>query len=198
MEDDSEAFCLVEAVLAAQERFQLPIYLETHRATILQDMWRAVQVVKRFPEMRFNIDVSHWYTGQEMVYGGFDKKLVFIEPVLDRAGFVHGRIGNPGCMQVDIGDGLGRPYVDHFRAMWERAFAGFLRQAGPGDYICFTPELLAPDIYYGRVFPDASGAMREECDRWEQSLVLRGLARGCFAAAAGSSSRRSGHSSQGR
>jgi sugar phosphate isomerase/epimerase len=135
LEDDDEVFRLVEAILAAQERYRLPVYLETHRATILQDMWRAVGVAKRFPELRFNIDVSHWYTGQEMVYGGFEKKLAFIEPVLERAAFVHGRIGNPGCMQVDVGDGsaAGRPYVGHFRAMWERAFAGFLRHAGPGD-----------------------------------------------------------------
>jgi len=185
MEDDVEVARLIEATLAAEEKHRLPIYFETHRATIFQDMWRTVQFVRRFPEIRFNIDLSHWYTGQEMVYGGVEKKLTFIEPVLERAGFIHGRIGNPGCMQVNLDDGdEGRhPYIAHFRAMWTRCFAEFKKHAGAGDYICFTTELLAPDIYYGRVFPHADGVLAEECDRWEQSLLLCRIARRCFAEA---------------
>jgi len=34
--------------------------------------------------LEFNGDFSHWYTGQEMVYGGFENKLAFI--VADHAG----------------------------------------------------------------------------------------------------------------
>jgi hypothetical protein len=86
---------------------------------------------------------------------------------------------------VEVADGAAaeRPYVAHFLAMWTAAFKGFLATAGPGDYICFTPELLAPRIYYARMFPDGSGALREESDRWRQSLVLANLARECFRAA---------------
>lgn len=181
LEDDGEAACLIEAVLDASARHRVPLYVETHRATVFQDMWRTVQFVRRFPELRFNGDFSHWYTGLEMVYGGFERKLAFIAPVLERVRFVHGRIGNPGSIQVAIADG--EPYTDHFRQMWTAAFAGFRATAQPGDYICFTPELLAPRIYYARTFPDASGAPREESDRWEQSLVLARIARECFTAA---------------
>jgi sugar phosphate isomerase/epimerase len=179
-EDDDEAACLIAAVLDAA-RHGVPLYPETHRATIFQDMWRSVQFARRFPELRFNGDFSHWYTGQEMVYGGFENKLEFIRPVLERVRFLHGRIGNPGCMQVDIGEGdeSANPYVAHFRALWTAAFAGFLRAAAPADSICFTPELLAPKIYYARTFHGS-----EECDRWQQSLVLARIARECFAAAA--------------
>ena len=184
LEDDDEACRLIEAVLEASANHGVPIYFETHRATILQDIWRTVQFVRRFPEMRFNGDFSHWYTGLEMVYGGFETKLRFIEPVLDRVRFVHGRIGNPGSMQVDIGDGdpQGRPFVAHFRALWKAAFMGFLRAAAAGDYICFVPELLSPRIYYARAFPRDGGEPREESDRWEQSKVLRRIASECFAA----------------
>ena len=72
MEDDQQA-CSCEAMLNASTRHGVPLYVETHRATILQDIWRTVQFVKRFPEIRFNGDFSHWYTGLEMVYGGFEK-----------------------------------------------------------------------------------------------------------------------------
>ena len=181
MEDDDQGGRLIEAVLEASGRHGVPLYPETHRATLFQDMWRTVRFAGRFPQLRFNGDFSHWYTGLEMVYGGFDAKFEFIRPVLDRVRFLHGRIGNPGCMQVAIGEGDARehPYIDHFRKLWTAAFAGFLRSARPGESICFTPELLAPEIYYARTFQG-----REESDRWRQSLVLRRIARECFDAAA--------------
>jgi sugar phosphate isomerase/epimerase len=184
MEDDDDANRLIEAVLEASEKHRVPLYPETHRATLFQDMWRTVRFANRFPQLRFNGDFSHWYTGLEMVYGGFDAKFEFIRPVLDRVRFLHGRIGNPGCMQVDIGEGDSHehPYIDHFRKLWTAAFAGFLRSAPPCDSICFTPELLAPGIYYARTFQG-----REESGRWQQSLVLRRIARECFNAATAAS-----------
>jgi sugar phosphate isomerase/epimerase len=182
LEDETEAARLIEAVLNAAKTYGVPLYVETHRATLTQDMWRTVQFARRFPELRFNGDFSHWYTGQEMVYGDFERKLEFIAPVLERVRFLHGRIGNPGCIQVDIGDGDVRrhPYVAHFKKLWTAAFTGFLASAKPTDFICFAPELLAPEIYYARVFPDVSGKLLEESDRWQQSLVLAGIARECF------------------
>lgn len=185
LEDDDVACRLIEAVLAASDRYRVPLYVETHRATIFQDPWRTVQFVKRFPELRFNGDFSHWYTGLEMVYGGFENKLEFIRPVLERVRFIHGRIGNPGSMQVDVGEGDAErhPYVAHFRALWTEAFRGFLGSASSGDYILFVPELLSPRIYYARLLRSASGEFVEESDRWEQSQVLCHIAEECFAAA---------------
>jgi hypothetical protein len=55
-----------------------------------------------------------------------------------------------------------------------------VRAAKPDEVIYFAPELLAPDIYYARVFPDHNGTLREESDRWEQSLVLKKMAEECF------------------
>ncbi len=171
LEGEIEAARLIENCLTASTTYKIPLYLETHRATILQDMWRTVEFVRQFPEMRFNGDFSHWYTGQEMVYGGFEKKLQFIQPVLERVRFVHGRIGTPGCMQVRVDPDLDPEpeYVSHFRQLWTACFRYGAR--------IFTPELLAPSIYYGRTLPNGA----EESDRWEQSLVLKQIAEECWA-----------------
>ena len=179
MEDDEYAGKLIEAVLAASEQSSLQLYIETQRATVFQDMWRTVQFIRRYPEVRLNGDFSHWYTGLEMVYGGFEKKLEFIQPVIERVRFLHGRIGNPGCMQVDIGDvenACALPYVLHFTQIWTAVFAAWMKQEHNSPVFCFTTELLAPDIYYARLFRG-----HEESDRWQQSLVLAELARRCFA-----------------
>ena len=178
IEDDDAAWALIDAVLEASAMHSIPLYPETHRATIFQDPWRTLGFLRRFPSLEFNGDFSHWYTGTEMVYGGFENKLEFIRPVLGRIGFLHGRVGNPCSMQVDVGDGgiEDRPYVGHFRAFWTESFLGFLRRRPLPDRFCFTPELLGPEIYYARIFDG-----REESDRWQQSLVLVRIARECFA-----------------
>jgi hypothetical protein len=192
MEDEEDACRLVEAILAASEKHRLPIFIETHRATITQDMWRTVQLVKRFPEIRFNGDFSHYYCGQELVYGDWQQKLDFLEPVFKRVGFLHGRIASSGCMQVPIDADLrARPaqahgvadYLEHFRQLWTRAMLGFLSIAQPGDVLIFAPELLAGTYYYARKFPDHTGRLQEESDRYAQALLYRDLARECFAEA---------------
>ena len=176
MESEDEGARLIESILEAGARHHIPLYVETHRATLFQDMYRAVQFTRQFPELRFNGDFSHWYTGLEMVYGGFEKKVAFIQPVIERVRFLHGRIGNPGCMQVPVDPNGSAPYIDHFRTIWTECFAAYLRQpVTQQPFITFAVELLAPEIYYARTFAGA-----EESDRWEESLVIANIARECF------------------
>lgn len=182
-EDDEEADRMIEAVLEASEQSGLPLYVETHRATITQDPWRTVQLAGRHPELRFNADLSHWYTGLEWTYGNVEPKRAAIGPVLDRVSFMHGRIGSPGRIQVDVGEDAGHPSVGEFRALWTSAMAGFQRGAGPGDVLIFAPELLPAVIDYALEIPGPDGTPREEGDRWAQAQVLARIARECWAAA---------------
>lgn len=198
LENDDEVSRIIDAILAAGVKHSLPVFIETHRATVTQDVWRTVQLTKRFPEIRFNGDFSHYYCGQELVYGEWGQKLDFLEPVFRRTGFLHGRIASPGCMQVPIDSDLqARPeqahgvanYLDHFKQLWIRAMLGFLSTAQSGDILVFAPELLAGTYYYARKFPDGAGEMREETDRYAQALLYRDLARACFADAVQQSGR---------
>jgi hypothetical protein len=188
IEDDSEIDALLRAILDASQKHRLPAFIETHRATITQDMWRTVQITKRFPEVRFNIDLSHYYCGQEMVYGDWSQKLAFLQPLFDRTGFMHGRIAAPGWMQAPIDDLTTKPslahgvdYLAHFRELWTRAIQGFLNHAKPGQELIFAPELLRSDIYYARKFPAPhGGAPVEETDRYAQALLYQKLIRELF------------------
>ncbi len=187
LESDADAARLIESLFAAHDRHKLPLFPETHRATIFQDIRRTADFTHRFPGLRFNGDFSHWYAGQEMVYGGFENKLAFIEPILRRVRFMHGRIASPGCMQIDIGDGeyaQNEPYLRHFETIWTTCFAGFLASAKPGDVIVFAPELLSPRIFYARAFTNPAGERTEEGDRWSQALLYCNIARRCFETAA--------------
>lgn len=187
LEDDDRVDAVVGDIIDASVRHDMPLYIETHRATITQDIWRSVKLTERLPGVRFNGDFSHWYTGLEMRYGTVELKCEYAAPVFERVGFMHGRIGNSGCIQVDIGPDFssakGHAHVQHFMEMWTLAMAGFIRHAGPGDTLIFAPELLQSSINYARVFPDADGNPREEGDRWQQALLYVEIASECFEAA---------------
>ncbi len=188
LEDDNDVYRLVEAILDASEKHRLPIFVETHRATITQDVWRTVQITRKFPEVRFNGDFSHYYCGLELVYGDWAEKLDFMGPIFARVGFMHGRIASPGCIQVPVVANLARAngspsYLDHFKELWTLAMLGFLRAAVRGDVLIFAPELLASTHYYARLIPDDSGKLVEESDRYAQALIYKDLARMCFAEA---------------
>lgn len=183
IESDEKVDELVGYVLKMSADYDFPIYIETHRATVTQDMFRTVELTKRFPEIRFNGDFSHWYTGQEMVYGGIENKWDFLQPVFDRVRFMHGRIGNPGSIQVDVKNNKNLEYVNHFKEMWKRSFLGFLESAQPGDYICFTIELLKAEIFYARTVLAKDGGEQEEGDRWQQALLYKEIIKECWDAA---------------
>jgi len=190
MESDEEIDAMVRAMLGASEKFELPAFIETHRATVTQDIWRTVELTKRIPDVRFNGDFSHYYCGQELVYGNFEAKLDFMQPIFDRVGFMHGRIASPGYMQapIEAADACPRmamsgiDYLAHFKQMWRRAMDGFKQHAGSGAVLIFAPELLSRDYYYARVFPGQDGVMREESDRYAQALLYKDIAASCFTA----------------
>jgi len=185
IESDQEIDHLLESLLTASEKHALPVFLETHRATITQDMWRTVEFIKRYPEILFNGDFSHYYTGQEMPYGNIQEKFDFMQPIFERVGFMHGRIASPGHIQAPLNETMDGPpefsscglnYVDHFREMWTRSMAGFKKNAGAGSVLIFAPELLSTRSDYAKT--DKLGT--EECDRYAQALLYIQLARECF------------------
>ncbi|MEM9257532.1 MAG: hypothetical protein AAGA91_18980 [Pseudomonadota bacterium] len=186
-ETDNEIDALVGAIIDASDKHGYPMFIETHRATVTQDVKRTLDIVQRFPDVRFNADLSHWYTGQEMVYGDWEAKLDLMAPVFERVRYMHGRLGTPCCMQVAVrGSQDEREFVEHHRELWRRCMRGFLATATPGEVLPFAPELLPYRLrlgksehlfYYARELDDAG---EEESDRWQQAMVLYEIADACW------------------
>lgn len=116
----------------------------------------------------------------ELAYGNFEAKLDALASVFERVRFLHGRIGTPGCIQVDLGEQTDQSFVSHFREMWTRTFRAFITTAAPGDTIAFLPELLPPVNFYARPFRGLNGRMLEDGDRWQQACVLAEIAADAF------------------
>jgi hypothetical protein len=184
---------LVGDLLEAAVRRGHALHLETHRGTITQDMRRTLDLVARFPDLRFTADLSHWYTGLEMTFGDFAGKLDRLSPVFARVRSIHGRIGDSGCIQVGMSVDPDREAITHFSEMWRRCCRGFLDGAGPGDVLSFAAELLPHSasfggrtvtVNYARLARGDDGALHEESDRWTDAEALWRVAQGAFAAAA--------------
>jgi hypothetical protein len=175
-ESDDEVDALIEAINQATVKTAYPLYIETHRATITQDIARTVRFTNKFPDVRFNADFSHWYTGLEMPYAGVKEAIAYAKPVMDRVKFMHGRIGNPSCMQVPLtGPDDESSYVQDFRLLWTAAMGGFVSHANNGEVLYFVSELLGP--FYAQLDPQSG---EEPSDRFIQSGYLIQIARECF------------------
>lgn len=162
---------LVGETLALTARHDVTVLVETHRGTLFQDPARALGFVEEFPELRFTADLSHWYTGVELVYGDLDAKLDALTPVFDRCRMIHGRISDPGCIQVPVEHDDPAPYVGHFRRMWQAVIDGCAAAGDAPSSFPFVVELLSATAYYART-TELDGGVGEETDRWAQGDVL--------------------------
>lgn len=182
-ESDDEMARLAEALLEIVEQERHPLYLETHRATMTQDIKRTLDLIERFPELRFNGDFGHWYIGHELTYGDMDMKFDKMRPVFERTRFMHLRVSSNAFGQLTASDPAEERHLNYYRRMWTASFEGFLRSAKPGDYFAVHPELLPARAFYPKMVPGPDGALREESDRWTESAFLIEIARDCFAEA---------------
>lgn len=184
LESDDETDRLVASVLDASARHGFPLFIETHRGTVTQDVRRTLDLTERFPDIRYNADLSHWYTGQSLDYGDFAAKLDALEPVFQRVRYIHGRIGTSCCMQVGVsGPDDQSEHVQHFRALWRRVCSGFLKTAEAGEILPFAAELLPHTLRLGERRISIGYAHlhegEETTDRWEQAEILWAIMSRC-------------------
>jgi len=162
----------------ARER-NIFLLLETHRGRLTQDLLRTTEWLEQAPETRFTLDISHYVVASEGCAGDEPLFWTKMDAILQRTSMIHGRIGNGQQVQVHVDPAKNKPFqLSLFKQAWTRAMAAFRRNARPNDVLLFTPELGPP----GYAITDLSE--REFSDRWDQSLVLAGLAQECWKASA--------------
>jgi sugar phosphate isomerase/epimerase len=163
---DSEAVELLREGLARASGEGVPMFVETHRATVTESAYRTLRLVEQLPQMRFTGDFSHWAVAGDLP--AVDELAHRIGPVLDRVRTIQARISSGEQVQVDVGDGKGQ-LASSYVALWAEAIRRWRSQAEPGERFVCTSEL-GPPPYSIR---DLRG--REISDRWDQSLVMRDL-----------------------
>lgn len=175
-ESDDAMACLADAVLTAEAMSGHPLHIETHRATMTQDIRRTVDLVGLFPELVFTLDFSHWYTGHEMTYGGeFAERLAQCDPVFARVGSLQLRFGTTGAIQRPV-DPASAHYRDHVTAL-DRCLRVRLASPAPPAVLPVAPELLPAMLGEGTdARPINYADSPETSDRFADALALSELA----------------------
>ncbi len=167
----------VRLIRAISDRFtaeKIALAFQTHRGLVTQDLLRTGEYAGAVPDLRFDLDLSHYFVAGEIGEDLSASTLAAFDPILERAVMIDGRVSNGEQVQIDIGPTGDNPHARRFAALWKRTMVSWLKQAKPGDVLPFRVELGPP----GYAILDLQG--REISDRWAQTLVLRALAERTF------------------
>lgn len=175
-ETDDDMARLAEAVLDAAAITGHRLHVETHRATMTQDMRRTIDLLARFPQLSLTLDFSHWYTGHEMTYGGeFAERLAWLDPVFARVESIQLRMGTSGSIQRSL-DPASAHHRDHVAAL-DRCLAVRRASPEPPALLSVAPELLPAMLGEGAAArPIHYADEPEQSDRFAEALALSALA----------------------
>lgn len=166
--DHSTAVEIVRGLQSRAADAGVPLYCETHRGCITQDLYRTAKLAEAVPELKFTLDVSHYIICEEQT-GPTPLLAPLLEPILERTEMMHGRISNGQQIQVDV-ENADASLVKSYRLFWTEAMRRWRRRKPAGSSLIFTPELGPPP--YGIVGPDGN----ELINRLDQSELIWNIA----------------------
>jgi hypothetical protein len=153
--------------LDAAEREGVPVLFETHRDSLLNDLYYTVQLLERMPELRLAADLSHCVVDREMRLPPSEQDAFYIRRILEHADCFQGRVASREQVQVPIGFPQHQGWAQQFRDWWAEGFATWRASHGDQDTLVFLCELGPPPY----AITDAN--QEELSDRWEEALTIR-------------------------
>lgn len=147
--------------------FNLPLLFETHRDSLLNDLYFTLQVMDLVPEMRMCADLSHFVVDREMrePISALDQS--YIDRVLDRSDCFQGRIANREQVQIQIDFPQHQQWVEIFKDWWKRGIRAWRERNDADATLIFLCELGPPP------YAITDGNQHELSDRWQEGLQIR-------------------------
>jgi len=162
-----EGVDLVRRWLAEAADIELPLLFETHRDSLLNDLYFTVQLMDLVPEMRLCADLSHFVVERELRWPVPQREAQMITAVLDRSDCFQGRIASREQVQVPIAFPQHQDWVATFRAWWKQGMRAWRQRAATDATLVFLCELGPPP------YAITDGEQRELSDRWDEALQIR-------------------------
>ena len=148
----------------------LTMLFETHRDSLLNDLYYTLQMVDLVPEMRLCADLSHFVVDREMrdPISNIDQE--HIDKILNRSDCFQGRIANREQVQIQIGFPQHQDWVEIFRRWWKMGMRSWRARNDNDATLIFLCELGPPP------YAITDGDRHELSDRWVEALTIRGWA----------------------
>jgi len=145
----------------------LNVLFETHRDSLLNDLFYTLQVMDLVPGMRLCADLSHFVVDREMREPIGERDQAYIDRVLERSDCFQGRVANREQVQIQIDFPQHAQWVTIFRGWWKRGMRMW-RDRSPDDAeLIFLCELGPPP------YAITDRDRQELSDRWQEALVIR-------------------------
>lgn len=151
----------------AAERIGMPLTFETHRDSLLNDLFYTLQVLDAVPDLRLCADLSHFVVDREMRLPLREADQKYIYRILEHSDSFQGRVASREQVQIQINFPQHQEWVEVFKAWWKTGMR-LWRERNPDDAtLRFLCELGPPP------YAITDGKQRELSDRWEEALQIR-------------------------
>ena len=163
----ADAVPVVERWMNDAERAGLPLLFETHRNSLLNDLYYTLALLDLAPDMRLCADLSHFVVDREMRSPISATDEAYVERILQQSDCFQGRIANREQIQVQIDFPQHQEWVRIFNRWWKSGMRAWRRRNANDATLIFLCELGPPP------YAMTDRNRRELSDRWEEALQIR-------------------------
>ncbi|NRB37587.1 MAG: hypothetical protein HRU20_03860 [Pseudomonadales bacterium] len=175
----AEAIEIANIITATARKYEFPLMLELHRASVTEGIPTVLMMIKANPDLRFNADFSHYilsYRLDQIVNDALLQTLLLMQPIFARVAYFHGRYATSENIQTPKPNARAKAV---YFLLLDQVFQYFKREASAGDVLFFAPELLQKLTGYAYIKRSPQGHS-EYSDRYHQSLDLNTEVKKCF------------------
>ena len=165
--DVSDAVPVVNQWMHDAQNVEMPLLFETHRDSLLNDLYFTLQLMDAIPEMRLCADLSHFVVDRELRMPVPSRDRAYITKVLERSDCFQGRVASREQIQVQIDFPQHQDWVAQFKVWWKDGIRMWRRRNAPDAELVFLCEL-GP-----RPYAMTDGEQRELSDRWEEAVTIK-------------------------
>jgi hypothetical protein len=149
------------------EELGINLLFETHRDSLLNDLYYTLEVLDAVPELMLTADLSHFVVEREFQLPLSRRDRGFIDRIHERADCFQGRVASREQIQVQLDFPQHQPWVELFKEFWRDGMRSW-RARNPPDATCVFLCELGP-----RPYAMTDGQQNELSDRWQEALVMK-------------------------
>jgi hypothetical protein len=146
---------------------KIPLLFETHRDSLLNDLYFTLQLMDLVPEMRLCADLSHFVVDREMRAPIGENDRAYIRSILNRSDCFQGRIASREQVQIQIEFPQHQQWVEIFKGWWKEGMRAWRKRNDDDATLIFLCELGPPP------YAITDREQNELSDRWQESLTIR-------------------------
>lgn len=168
-----EAINLLKEVVEYGKAQGVKVYIETHRASITQDLLRTCEYVAAIEDMELTIDLSHYILAGEFTIENLDFYGEALEShfdvLLSKMGAMHLRFSNGEQIQLPM-NRLDNIHIDYFTKWWSKGLSIAVDKCSKNEHVPVVIEL-GPEDYQQKILRGEKWLY--DCDRLEESLKCK-------------------------